>query len=579
MTQRVHATRRVWLPAALFGAFALVILGRLVQLQIVHHEAYAQAARSELFASNTIYAARGSILDRNGNVLAASVDTWDIYVNARAWKDEMRANKGAAALGRALEMDPAELQAMVANAETVDVLIRRDVPYEVGKQLLEQGLEGVIFRSNTDRVNPEGDLAASVLGFIGLDNVGLAGVEAAYNEVLQGTPGRVIFERDTTNDFIPFGQYIASEPEPGRDVVLTIDRYLQQLCEEYLAEAVERHQAVDGGSIIMMDPMTGELLCLATTPGLKFSELDLSDPSILELMKNRAVTDLYEPGSVMKVITAAAAIDVGAVTPHTTYEDTGVIDVAGIELRNWRNRAYGTQTMTGVLVDSINTGAVFMMQAMEAVSPGSFQRYLEAFGFGKPTGVDLQGEATAIFRSPEDEGWSPVDAATQSFGQSISVTPIQMLTAIAATINGGNLLRPHVVKAIISPDGRRQEIQPEVLGHPISPETSATIREMMRAVVDSPGRYHPGKPKNYTAGGKSGTANVPIGGSYNDTQIASFVGFAPADNPRVLVLVKLNENQDLMTGTEAAAPVFAALADDALRYLNVRPDATPEDGR
>ncbi|MCK9520408.1 MAG: penicillin-binding protein 2, partial [Dehalococcoidia bacterium] len=573
MAQRVQGTRRVWLPAAFFGAFALVILTRLVQLQVLDHEAYAAAARSELNASTTIYASRGSILDRNGNVLAASVDTWDIYVNARAWKDEMRAKTASEELARALETDPAELRARVAAAETVDVLIRRDVAYEIGKQLLDDSLDGVILRANTDRVNPEGDVAASVLGFIGLDNVGLAGIEAAYNDVLQGEPGRVIFERDTTNDFIPFGQYVASEPEPGKDVVLTIDRYLQQTCEQYLVEAVERHHAVDGGSIIMMDPMTGELLCLATTPSLKFSELDLSDPDVLELLKNRAVTDLYEPGSVMKVITAAAAIDVGAVTPHTTYVDTGSIDVAGVEIKNWRNLSYGAQTMTGVLVDSINTGAVFMMNAMEATSPGSFQRYLEAFGFGETTGMDLQGEATAIFRYPDDAGWSPVDAATQAFGQSISVTPIQMLTALAATINGGNLLRPHLVKAIISPNGTRQEIQPEVMGHPITPETSAEIREMLHAVVDSPGRSHPGNPHDYLAGGKSGTANVPIGGSYNDTQIASFVGFAPLDNPRVLVLVKLNENQDLKTGTEAAAPIFASLAEEALHYMNVRPDA------
>jgi cell division protein FtsI/penicillin-binding protein 2 len=454
----------------------------------------------------------------------------------------------------------------------VDVLIRRDVAYETGKQLLDESLDGVILRPNTGRVNPEGDVAASVLGFIGLDNVGLAGVEAAYNDTLQGQPGRVIFERDTTNDFIPFGQYVTSEPEPGKDVILTIDRYLQQTCEEYLAEAVEQHRATDGGSILMMDPMTGEILCLATAPSLKFSNLDLSDPEILELLKNRAVTDLYEPGSVMKVITAASAIDVGAVTPNTSYEDTGSVDVAGVEIKNWRDSSYGTQTMTGVLVDSINTGAVFMMNQMERKSPGSFQRYLEAFGFGQPTGIDLQGEATAIFRYPDDPGWSPVDAATQSFGQSISVTPIQMLTALAAAINGGNLLRPHLVKAIVSPDGTRQEIQPEVLGHPVTPETSAQIREMMHAVVDSPGRSHPGKPEDYAAGGKSGTANVPIDGSYNDTQIASFVGFAPLDRPRVLVLVKLNENQDMQTGTEAAAPIFARLADQALHYLNVRPD-------
>lgn len=573
MTQlRAQRTRRVWLPAVCFGAFALVVLARLVQLQILEHEAYAAAAQAELSGSSTIYATRGSILDRNGNLLAASVDTWDISVNARAWRE--KGPEASEKLATALNMDAEALRAKVEDSESVEVLVARDVDYEVGREILEQSLTGVILRSNTDRINPEGDVGASILGFIGLDNFGLAGIEAAYNEALQGTPGKAIYERDTTGEPIPFGQYLTSEPIPGQDVVLTIDRYLQGLAERYLAEAIEKHEA-QGGSIIMMDPMTGEILALATEPGIRFStlnDLDLSSDAGLALLKNPAVTDLYEPGSVMKVITAAAAIDAGAVTPNTSYVDSGVVYVHGVPLRNWRDGVYGEQTMTGVLVDSINTGAVFMEQQLEAQAQGSFQRYLDAFGFGRPSGVDLMGEAEGIIRRPGDENFSPVDLATQSFGQSISVTPIQMVSALAATINGGNLIRPRLVKEVVSVDGERKEVGPEVVSHPITPETSAMIREMMHAVVDSPGRSHPGNPRNYTAGGKSGTANVPIVNGYDDTQVASFVGFAPLDNPCLLVLVKLDENQDLKTGTEAAAPVFASIVEEALRYLNVRPD-------
>lgn len=568
---KARPTRRVWLPAFFLGAFALVICARLVQLQVIEHETYAARAKAELSGSQTIYARRGAILDRNGAVLATSVETWDIYVSSRSWRDPNTAATASAELARLLKADPAALRAQVATSELVDVPIRKKVDYETGLEIVNKGLPGIIALPNTGRVNPEGDVAASVLGFIGTDNTGLAGIEAAYNEVLQGQPGKAIYERDTSGEPIPYGHYVATEPRPGEDIVLTIDRYLQQMAEERLAAAIKDHRAV-GGSIIMMDPATGEILALATSPGLVFSTLDLNDPKALELLRNRAVTDLYEPGSVMKIITAAAAIDAGAVSPNTSYYDSGIALIYDVPIKNWDDNVYGEQTMTGVLQNSINTGAIFMMQALEAKDPGGFQRYLDAFGFGKPTGIDLQGEATGIIRRTTDADYSPVDLATQAFGQSISVTPVQMLTAVAAAINGGNVMRPHLVKAYIGQDGSRREVRPEVVGRAVSAETSATIREMLNKVVDSDLNIHPGNPKFYTAGGKSGTANVPVPNGYDDTQIASFVGFAPLDQPEILVLVKLDENKDGLTGTAAAAPVFASLADDALRYMNIRPD-------
>ncbi|NJD65874.1 MAG: penicillin-binding protein 2 [Chloroflexi bacterium] len=568
---KARPTRRVWLPAFFFGAFALVICARLVQLQVIEHDTYAARAKAELSGSQTIYARRGAILDRNGAVLATSVETWDIYVSSRSWRDPSTAATASAELARLLKADPAALRAEVATSELVDVPIRKKVDYETGLEIVNKGLPGIIALPNTGRVNPEGDVAASVLGFIGTDNTGLAGIEAAYNEVLQGQPGKAIYERDTSGEPIPYGHYVATEPRPGEDIVLTIDRYLQQMAEERLAAAIKDHRAV-GGSIIMMDPATGEILALATSPGLVFSTLDLNDPQVLELLRNRAVTDLYEPGSVMKIVTAAAAIDAGAVTPDTTYYDSGIALIYDVPIKNWDDNVYGEQTMTGVLQNSINTGAIFMMQALEAKDPGGFQRYLDAFGFGKPTGIDLQGEATGIIRRTTDPDYSPVDLATQAFGQSISVTPVQMLTAVAAAINGGNVMRPHLVKAYIGQDGSRREVGPEVVGRAVSAETSATVRGMLNKVVDSDLNIHPGNPKFYTAGGKSGTANVPVPNGYDDTQIASFVGFAPLEQPEILVLVKLDENKDGLTGTAAAAPVFASLADDALRYMNIRPD-------
>lgn len=570
---KAQGTRRVWLPAAAFGAFALLLCARLVQLQVVQHDQYAAQAQRELLGDDIIYARRGSILDRNGGVLATSVDTWDIYVNPRAWKDDSVALKASLDLATFVKLDPLELRAKVSAAGLADARIQGDLNYEKGLALIKKGIPGVIALPNTARVTPEGDVGASVLGFIGTDNDGLAGVEGEYNEALKGTPGRAIYERDTTGDPIPYGQFRTTEPKRGEDLVLTIDRYLQQLAEERLAAAIKEHRA-KGGSIIVMDPMSGEILALATAPGLKYStlqaDLDQAGDESLSSLRNRAVTDLYEPGSVMKIITAAAAIDAGVVSPDTTYLDTGEVYIDDVRLTNWDMGSYGVQSMTGVLQNSINTGAVFMQRKL---GTKAFQDYLIRFGFAKPTGVDLQGEATGIFRRPDDDGYSPVDVATQSFGQSISVTPMQMMQAVAAAINGGNLITPHIVKAHIRPDGTRNEVAPQVVGRAISTTTSDTIRRMLGEVIaqdpDGWGR----NPAKYTAGGKSGTANVPVWGSYNDeTQIASFIGFAPVESPRILVLVKIDQNQDLMTGTQAAGPVFAQLTDDALRYLSVRPE-------
>ena len=573
--ERGHGTRRVWVPAAFFGAFALIILGRLVQLQVVEHPKYAKAAENELVGSNTVYAPRGSILDRNGDVLALSVNTWDVYVNANVWKDPGKATAGASAIGKALGLDPVKLQKSVADAATggtVDYLVQRDVDYDLGNQLVAAGVPGIITQQDSQRVHPDGDVGSSILGITGTDNTGLAGIEDSYNEILQGKAGKTIYERDATDQPIPYGEYNAVDPVAGEDVELTIDRYIQKMAEDTLAKAVAQHQA-KGGDIIVMDPQSGEILADATMPGLQYSTLDLNDPASLALLRNRSVTDLYEPGSVMKIVTASGAINNGVVTPDTTYVDTGEVTVAGITLKNWDDSVYGTQTMTGVLQNSINTGAVFMEQRL---GTAAFQHYLDAFGFGQLTGIGLNGEAPGIFRRPTDPGFSPVDVATQAFGQSISVTPVQMITAVAAAINGGNLMKPHLVKATISADGVVHPVQPQVIRQAVTAQTSATMRMMLNAVVEQdPPNESLRNPTNYTAGGKSGTANIPIYGTYNDTQIASFIGFAPLNNPRILILIKLDDNLDLMTGTMAGGPIFSKMADDILAYMGVPPDKGP----
>lgn len=567
--QRTPGFGRLWVPTAMIGGFAVMALLRLAQVQVFQHDTYARMAEDELRAVQQVFGRRGALLDRNGNVLATSVDTWDVYVSVQAWKDPAKAETAAAEMARALRLDKEQLKASVRAREFGDLLVSRDVAYETGRDLLKADLPGVVALPNSVRVNPDGDTGAAIIGITGADNTGLAGMEDSQNEVLQGKPGRAIFERDTTGEPIPFGTHITEDPQQGKDIILTVDRFLQQLVERELDLAVKEHRA-RGGTIVVMDPNSGEILALATSPRLKFSTLDLSDPEQLGLLKNSAVTDLYEPGSVMKVITAASAIDAGVVSPWTTYTDTGVVKIYETELRNWDSQVYGEQTMTGVLQRSINTGAVFMMQAMREQQ---FVAYLDKFGFGKPTGVELQGEPGGIFRKPEDRGWTPVDPATQSFGQSISVTPIQMVAAFSAAINGGNLLKPRLIKGVVGADGHIQATAPAIVSQPIRPETSAAVRAMLEQVVMPPERGHQGRPKLYTAGGKSGTANIPVSNGYNDRQIASFIGFAPVESPRVVILVKLDDNADGLTGQVAAGPVFARLVDQVLSFLDVQPAA------
>lgn len=570
--QKARPTRRVWLPALALGLFGAILAARLVQLQVLQHEAYAAQARNELLGDSTIYARRGAILDRNGGVLAVSVDTWDVYLNTRAWRDDATRNDVLNRVAAITKIPRSTIEATLAASSAVEIRIAMDLDFEIGQQLIEADLPGVVLLPNTDRVHPEGDLAAAVLGFIRADNAGHAGIEAFYNDVLQGKSGRAIYERDSLGDPIPYGQYVATEPVPGDDLVLTIDRYLQRLAEQMLADAVKENRAA-GGTILVMDPFTGEILANATLPSVRYSTLEEDLASATEKhspYKNITVTDTYEPGSVMKVVTAAAAIDAGVVTPDTTYVDNGVVDVEGVLLKNWDDGVYGQQTMTGVLQHSINTGAVFMQQKL---GTQLFQSYLEAFGFGQRTGIDLPGEATGFFRRPDDPGYSPVDVATQSFGQSISVTPVQMMQAVAACINGGNLVTPHVVKARILPDGTRVDVQPTIVRRVISQAASDAVRHMMGEVVTQDPDGWGRNPVHYTAGGKSGTANIPVWGTYtDDEQIVSFMGFAPLEQPRLLVLVRLDQNRNLLTGTQAAGPIFARYVDQALRYLGVPPE-------
>ncbi len=563
MARRINRVtwRLVVLMAALFVA-TLGIVYRLVQVQVLDHEYYQAEAKEEHEQRTTVHATRGAILDRNGYPLATTMKTFDVYIDPRIWAKDSDALEGSAFIGPMLGREPGELIVAVRQAEG-DYIAARQVDAQFGLQILTERPPGVQAVETSSRFHPEGDLASLLLGFTGLDGTGLTGIEADYDRELGGVPGLVYVERDGRGQPIPFGREVGTDPQAGGDVRLTIDRYIQSLVEQTIDVAIEKNDAT-GATIIVMQPKTGEILAMASRPSFQFSKLNFDDPAQADLFRNRPVTDLYEPGSVMKTITMATAIDLGLVNPNTTYFDSGQAEVEGGEpIKNWDFSAHGTTTMTQVLQYSLNTGAVWVARLVGAERLyDSFGR----FGFGEPTGLGLAGEAAGILRTHEDDAWYPVDLATNSFGQGINMTPIQMITAMASLINGGQLMRPYIIEEVSGPDGSRIH-EPVVVGRTVSEETSRTLVQMMEAVVDGqPG--HQAQVPGHRVGGKTGTTTFP--GMINT--IASFVGFAPVEDPQFIMLVRIDSAGDSLGGV-IAAPVFAGLAPKILSYLGVQPDS------
>lgn len=561
-----------WRLATLAITLALGVVGviaRLAQIQLVDHGQYRAEARDEHFGLIQVRAPRGNILDRNGYPLATTIEAFDLYIDRATWQDEAVARRSAAILEPYVGKAADALVAEVRREAKGDYPLARALDYDKTLELLDRQPPGVKAVRTSKRFYPEGDLASALLGFIGKDNVGLTGVEADYDRELGGVPGVLSFERDSLGNPIPFGRRTGQDPVPGGDLRLTIDRYVQRLVEEELDRQIAAHGAT-GGTIIVMDPGTGEVLGMASRPSFKLSSLNLEGDVDQSLFRNRAVTDLYEPGSVMKTVTAAIALDLGRVTPESSYVDTGVVYVGGHRIANWDFSANGVTSVRQLLQRSLNTGAVWL--AVDLIGPHDFYAYLKRFGFGEPLNSGLRGEALALYRTHLDEGWSESDLATNSFGQGIAVTPLQMITVIASLINGGNLMQPHVVKEVHGPDGDRV-FEPVVVRRVISESTSRTMRQLMNDVVEGV-PYHLARVDGYHVGGKTGTTLVSIPTGYAlDSTIASFVGFAPVDDPRMIMLIKLDQPKDSEFGGTVAAPIFADLAPRILSYLGVEPDA------
>jgi cell division protein FtsI/penicillin-binding protein 2 len=565
--RRDHLTWRHW-AVALFtiAAFAAVMV-RLYHVQILNHEDYLQQAAVTRQGAATLPAPRGAILDATGYPLATSVDTWDLYIDRYLWRDLIRARVAAEGLADFLGADASTLFALGTESDRGDVVVLRQLDYAEGLAIEAAGLWGVRLLPSSRRVYPEGDLGGQLVGYVGLDGHGLWGIEADFDHYLRGRDGWTSMERDAIGRPIAFTQQNVREPVAGGEVQLTIDRFIQQMAEEVLSAALERYEA-KSGSIVVMDPHTGAVLAMTSLPSVTMGALDLNDPDLDQLIRNHSITDLYEPGSVLKTLTTAAALDLGLVSPDTTYKDEGSVDVGGYTIRNWDLRAYGEVTVRDYLRESLNTGAVWLATEVGA---NEFYRYMVAFGLGDATHIGLAGEAEGTMRTPADPDWYPVDLATNAYGQGLAVTPLQMLTAVNVFANGGALMRPYIVSRVVTP-GDVRVFEPVMVRQVIKPETARVMLDLMRDVVQQK-EWHGARVPGYQVAGKTGTTLVSIPTGYDiDSTIASFAGFLPYEQPLVSILVKIDQpTGGLNLGGQVAAPVFAELAGRIMEYLRVPP--------
>jgi cell division protein FtsI/penicillin-binding protein 2 len=556
---------RLLLVCALFVGCALVLLWRLFTFQVLDTDRYLQLAEDERHAEIPIIPTRGALLDTNGAPLAVSVRYDSVYVLGSLVGGNDKADRVAQTLSPVLEVPADQLRAAIDPTSGRPVVLKSGVPSAVAAQVQSLALPGVYLDKEPVRQYPEGSLAAQILGFVGRDFSGLGGLELSYNDELAGTPGVIDTEKDTAGQEITPGRRLLTPPRQGSDLVLTLDRYVQRVAERLLNQAVLDNKA-SGGLILVMEPRTGNILAAANNPTYNLTADQIYDPQQAGLYKSKIVTDQYEPGSTLKPLTMSSAIDHGIVTPDTTMNDAGVVSVGGATIHNWNGAANGTSTMTQILIHSSNVGMTWVSGKLGAdLEYENFKR----FGLGQLTGLRLPGEVAGTVRTNQDADWTRVDQATNSFGQGIAVTPVQLLQAESVFANDGQLVRPRLVRAIRGPDGV-VDLPPEVERQVISPQTAHSLLQMLVAVDEQPDLI-PDRVAGYRIAAKTGTADTPTNLGYNTAlTIGSLVALFPADAPRFAVLIRIDGPERLYGGL-VAAPVLKDLAQELLTYYRVPP--------
>jgi cell division protein FtsI (penicillin-binding protein 3) len=542
--------------------FAAVLVARLYYWQVQQHDRLADMAQKEHFRDEQIPARRGAIYDVNGTVLATNEAVDAVYAARKQIEDP---GKAADVLSSLIDVPRDTIFERISDQNLQFVRLKTWVSPDVSQRIKSARLPGIFLEPTTRRLYPQTGLAAHLLGFANQDGAGQYGLEEFYNDTLAGTPGHLRAETDTAGRPINFSTPREASPaRDGADLVTSIDSALQYISERELGDAVKLHKA-SGGSVIIMEPHTGEIMAMANVPSFDPNGYAGADAASFP---NPGISKIYEPGSTFKIITMSIGLSEHAVEPTTPINDPGSLSLAGIRITNWDGKGHSPENATQVLQYSSNVGAATIGWKVGAAK---YYPHIQDYGFGNRTGIDLAGELPGQVLFPGQTNWTPSNLITNSFGQGIAVTPLQLATAVAAVANGGLLVKPHVVREIRGPDGTRKVGTTEVR-RVLDPGVAATLTKML---VDSAkiGEAQFAVVPGFNVAAKTGTAQVasPTGGYAEGKFIASLMGFAPADDPKFVMLVKIDEPQDVPFGSEVAAPVWREIAKQLFVHFRIEP--------
>lgn len=564
MYNRAHKTR-LNTVYYLFICLLSLLLIRVLYLQLARAHNFSILAKKQHTAITEFQPKRGSIYDRNMRPMAVSLNLDSVFANARQVKNKKSA---ARSLSSVLGLSESFLFERLSRDKGF-VWLKRKVTSSESKRVRELNIKGIELAKEPKRVYPNASLASQIIGYAGTDNKGLEGLELLYDRYLKGTPGYRATFRDARRREIASFEYEYYPSVDGFDLVLTIDEIIQHIAEREIDKAMKEYHPI-GASIIVMDPKTGEILALSSRPTFDLNAFEKVTP---DRKRDRAVTDMFEPGSIFKIVTASAALE---------KKKAGLNDKFFCENGKWKHSGgrilhdhnpHGWLTFRQVIEKSSNIGTVKIAQKL-----GAFELYdsIKQFGFAALTGVDLPGEVPGFIRPPSK--WSGTSMYAIPMGQEVTVTPIQMARAIAVVANGGELIKPRVIGKIQDKHGEIIKLfEPMVARRVLSESTAAVMRDILSGVV-SDGTGRSAKVEGYNAGGKTGTSQkIEANGAYSHSKfVASFVGFAPVEDPKIVVVVVLDQPHPLYYGGVVAAPVFSKVARDTLRYLDIKPERLTE---
>ncbi len=586
----VKNKRRIAIGFLVIAVLMLLLIFRVAWIQVVQADELTEKAIQQQTSDIPIAAKRGIIYDRNGKELATSLTCYSLWVRPAQLAenlDEEKINKLADDLSAIVEMKPNKIKERLTKKQAL-VKVAKELEKTQADKIRELGISGLELSEDTKRHYPLGNFASQLLGSVTDDGTGRTGIELEYDQYLSGVAGRWVKNTDVTGNQLVDGSEEYHEAQNGLNVVLSIDEAIQYYAEKALEEGMEKTGA-DRIMCLVMDPETGEILASAITPGFdpnnatepddkeeakKFEKLSEKDQTnyLFKLWRNPVVSDTYEPGSTFKLITSSSALEEGAITTTDTFNCNTKINVAGVTLHCWSTRDHGTQTIKQAIANSCNP---VHAQVAAKLGKENFYKYLDLYGITSKTGVDYPGETSSITYALEDVG--PVELATIGYGQSISVTPIQLLTAVCSIGNDGVLLQPHYIKALTDENGKVvKKYDKTEVRRVISSDTAKEMREMMEYAVTDGGAGG-AKLAGYRVGGKTGTANKVEDGKYGKNYYSSFIGMAPMDDPKVAILVVVDSPKGSYYGSLVACPIAKSILTDTLRYMNVEPQYTDEE--